>query len=158
MSVIKQSGFTIIELVVTIILVGIVSAYVVPKLSNSFGGYGEYTTRTEAIIKLRTIQYRAMQQAQICALVSDQYLGQPNNGSCLNSPSFNINAFQINETNMVVDGDVQFAFQNGDTSLLIRFNGNGQPIGTCANGCTFSVRGQQDLQIRINSEGYIYAL
>ena len=59
----KIIGFTTIELVVTLIILGILSATIIPKFFTS-NGFEEYAYRTEIISTLRAVQLRAMQQAQ----------------------------------------------------------------------------------------------
>lgn len=56
-------GFTIIELVLVIVLMGILSVTVAPKLFSS-NGFDEYAYQAEIISVLRSAQLRAMQQTQ----------------------------------------------------------------------------------------------
>ncbi len=76
----KQSGFTLVELVATIILIGIVAVAVAPRFSGA-GTYSEYALRDQFISALRFAQQRAMydHQAQSCYRVlveADQFGSQ----------------------------------------------------------------------------------
>ena len=80
---ISELGFTMIELVVVIIMLGIMATTVVPKFFTSTG-FQEYTYQDEIITKLRSIQLRAMQQANISddsvchtVVVTEKALGVP---------------------------------------------------------------------------------
>ena len=83
------TGFTLIELVIVIIILGILSVTVAPKFFTS-KGFSEYAYRSDIIAKLRLIQTKAMQQTNnnYChtVLVTNTQLGTPDN--CTSSPSF----------------------------------------------------------------------
>jgi MSHA pilin protein MshC len=55
----KTKGFTLIELVAVIVLIGILATYVAPKFSGR-SGIAEYTLRDQIISTLRFAQQRAM--------------------------------------------------------------------------------------------------
>ncbi|PCI52170.1 MAG: hypothetical protein COB45_13820 [Gammaproteobacteria bacterium] len=159
----SEYGFTLIELIVTIILIGIMAAAVIPRFLTS-EGFGEYTYRDELIIKLRAIQLRAMQQT--------------NNVACqiirVNTSEIGLLATQINTNtcNGVLAGDtttVHIPSENGISFSIsenlssFRFSSMGRPVGCVAsNPCkikiTLTITGSDPLSILINSEGYIYAL
>ena len=75
-------GFTLIELIIVIIILGILSVTVMPKFFTS-KGFSEYAYRTDVIAKLRLIQTKAMQQTdsdvRFChrVLVTAKKLGAP---------------------------------------------------------------------------------
>lgn len=63
----SQSGFTLVELVAAIILIGILAVVVAPRFSG-VGTFSEYALRDQLISALRLAQQRAMydHQAQSC--------------------------------------------------------------------------------------------
>lgn len=66
-SPLKQTGFTLVELVATIILIGILAVAVAPRFSGA-GTYSEYALRDQLLSALRFVQQRAMydHQSQSC--------------------------------------------------------------------------------------------
>ncbi len=63
----KQTGFTLVELIATIILIGILAVAVAPRFSGA-GTYSEYALRDQLLSSLRFAQQRAMydHQEQSC--------------------------------------------------------------------------------------------
>ena len=57
-----ERGFTTLELIVTLIIIGIVSVTVIPRFYKS-SDFEQYGYQKELVVKLRAIQLRAMQQA-----------------------------------------------------------------------------------------------
>ncbi len=150
----KQKGFTIIELVVVIIIVGIIAATIIPKMQST-GGYEEIIYQDETVTKLRSIQLRAMQdtsgnQCQSVLITSDK-LGLPDN-NCTSFVNNNINSTTIVK---IIDHDVNFQYAGGST--LFSFDHLGRPVN-CSSPCQISIIGQeQTLIVAINDQGYIYA-
>jgi MSHA pilin protein MshC len=151
----RPKGFTTIELIVVIILIGILAATIIPKMQST-GGYEEIVYQDETVTKLRTIQLRAMQntsgsQCQSVLITSDK-LGIPDN----NCTSF-VNNNNISSTTIVkiIDHDVNFQYAGGST--LFSFDHLGRPVN-CFSPCQISIVGQeQTLIVAINDQGYIYA-
>ena len=154
----KQLGFTIIELVITIILLGILAAYAVPRFTGANAGFESYGVRSEAIVKLRAIQLRAMQntRAQTCVFITAQRLGIPANCDTPALP----NNLRVTSTSMVLDGVSRFSFSSG-SSQTIHFDRLGRPTDSsgallCQPTCTISISGEPNLNIFIESQGYIH--
>jgi len=152
-------GFTTIELVVVIILIGIIAATVIPKMQSS-GGYEEIIYQDETVTKLRSIQLRAMQNTSgsLCdsypinsVLVTDDKLGIPDD-DCTTFAENNLNSTTIVK---IIDHDVEFEYAGGDT--LFYFDHLGRPVD-CSSPCEISIVGkEQTLIVAINDQGYIYA-
>lgn len=163
----KFKGFTTIELVVTIIILGILAASIVPRILES-NGFEEHTYRNEVITKLRLLQLRAMQQTDgnHCTTVS---LGNkslflfatnepPTTPVCSNSAEAGEITREITRVDIATSHNVAFSYSENLTQFS--FSQLGKPLGCIAvNPCEISitVTGQDALTITINSEGYIYA-
>jgi len=150
----RPKGFTTIELIVVIILIGILAATIIPKMQST-GGYEEIVYQDETVTKLRSIQLRAMQdtssnQCQSVLITSDK-LGLPDN-NCTSFVNNNINSTTIVK---IIDHDVNFQYAGGST--LFSFDHLGRPVN-CSSPCQISIVGQeQTLIVAINDQGYIYA-
>jgi len=150
----KQKGFTTIELVVVIILIGILAATVIPKMQST-GGYEEIIYQDETVTKLRSIQLRAMQNTSgsQChdVLVTSDKLGIPDD-SCTTFVDNNLNSTTIVK---IIDHEVEFEYAGGST--LFSFDHLGRPVD-CSSPCEISIVGiEQTLIVAINDQGYIYA-
>jgi MSHA pilin protein MshC len=152
-------GFTTIELVVVIILIGILAATVIPKMQST-GGYEEIIYQDETVTKLRSIQLRAMQNTSgsLCdsysinsVLVTNDKLGIPDD-SCTSFADNDLNSTTIVK---IIEQDVEFEYAGGDT--LFSFDRLGRPVD-CFDPCEISIVGkEQTLIVAINDQGYIYA-
>ena len=147
----NHAGFTLIELVTVIIIIGILSVNVVPKFLSS-SGFEEYTYRDELLTKLRGIQQRAMQETNVVSclvsVTATQVFGCDSN-------------FAGDTTSVAVSTshNVSFAVSNVANNTF-SFSTLGRPQGCVASPCeiTLTVVGnEQSLAILINEEGYIYA-
>ena len=150
----KQKGFTTIELVVVIILIGILAATVIPKMQST-GGYEEIIYQNETVTKLRSIQLRAMQNTSgsEChdVLITTDKLGIPDD-SCTTFVDNNLNSTTIVK---IIDHDVEFEYAGGST--VFTFDHLGRPVD-CSSPCQISIVGtEQTLIVAINDQGYIYA-
>lgn len=156
----KNSGFTLIELIIVIILISILAVTIIPKLLSS-KGFEEYTYRDELIIKLRSIQLRTMQQTNNSTCqkiqVSNSVIGllatTPNAATCEVSYAGDFTTVIINDSH-----DITFTISEELSSFS--FSSLGRPLGCdVITPCeiTLTVTGESTLDIKINSEGYIYA-
>ncbi|MBA6348454.1 MULTISPECIES: hypothetical protein [unclassified Colwellia] len=149
------TGFTTIELVVVIILIGIISATVIPKMQST-GGYEEIIYQDETVTKLRSIQLRAMQDTSVSGchdvLVTSDKLGIPD-VSCTTFVDNNVNSTTIVK---IIEDGVSFQYAGGST--LFSFDHLGRPVD-CVSPCQISIVGkEQTLIVAINDQGYIYAV
>lgn len=167
------SGFTLIELAVTLILLGILSATVIPRFFTS-SGFEEYAYRTEVISTLRALQLRAMQQIdaddltlgdlngiEACdiahiVLVTEDKLGMPND--CDANPSFMAgwDPEEQGELGVLIEND-NVSFDATAVGFFFSFDQMGRPVG-CSPICDIVIQGEENLTIRIENEGYIHAL
>jgi MSHA pilin protein MshC len=159
-----NKGFTLIELIVVIIIMGILSVTVLPNFFTS-KGYEEYSYRGEVITKLRSIQLRAMQQSSAqapCVALDNDHLGVPSVflSSCTGAFSFDSDYGQnVDDTLEVkVDSNHQVVFSMDTGSVPFGFDKWGKPTTGCSGGCVIAIQGQDLLKIQIESEGYIHVL
>ena len=169
-----QTGFTIIELVTVIILLGILAVYVLPKFNGS-SSFEAYTYRTQLISALRLTQQRAMQYTATTHIndngstvnmchhlvfdVSGARYGVPNRTDC--SIETFPNGWQPDSTGLIVDSNhqVTFEIQGQNNPSAIGFNHLGVPTKNCLGGCVINVIGADEtVQIKIAAQGFIYAI
>ena len=147
-------GFSIIELVVVIIILGILSATVAPKFFTS-KGYSEYAYRSDAISKLRLIQTRAMQQGSggcYQVMLTSSKLGKV---TCDTPPEF-VDQAEQRATVVEISSDDEVTFS--PSGKIFTFDSMGRPQSNSVNeAITITVNGDQSLDILIESEGYIHA-
>jgi len=164
----KQQGFTIIELVTVIVLIGILAVVVAPKFSGS-DTYEAHAHRTQLISALRLTQQRAMQQTNnndgYChQIVFDNdanvsRYGVPDRTDC--TVTTFPNDWQPDATGFEVDSKYEVSFQiNGVANpSVVAFDSMGRPLGHCYGGCTINVQSSVETkQIKIESEGYVHAI
>lgn len=154
----KIIGFTTIELVVTLIILGILSATIIPKFFTS-NGFEEFTYRNEVITKLRSIQLRAMQQTNSSechiVLVNQFKLGIPDD--CDITPSFS-NSWVAGTTGVLIDSKNGAKFNVNGGNYFFTFDYMGRAEG-CNDPCLIIIDGgETPLTVKIESEGYIHAL
>jgi MSHA pilin protein MshC len=170
----KNKGFTLIELVLVLVLLGILSVAVYPRMTGK-GGIVEYTYQARLVSALRTMQQRAMQDTRdgFCfkvALFSD-------NNSAFGPPSLNyIDDSDINKTltcsnQISTDLDNAYVIASNADMLndavtitaapdFVQFNSMGCTIDVLGNACATDVRieiqGKNSIAVCVNSQGYIH--
>lgn len=147
-------GFTLIELIIVIIILGVLSATVVPKFFTS-SGFSEFAYRSDVIAKLRLIQTRAMQQVnEPChrVKVTNKQLGKID---CDSAATFADQELQ-RATVVSVDNHDNVSFSPED--LIFDFNNFGRPFINGLNSkIEITITGEQALVVVVESEGYIHA-
>lgn len=144
----KQSGFTLVELVATIILIGIIAVTVVPGFSGA-GTYSEYALRDQFISAVRFAQQRAMydHQAQSCYRVlveADQFGPQR---SLDGGATFEY--FGPNSSSDGADSQHKITAPLTMTAATIYFDGLGNAIPSASSPCSGT---PARLQVSISSE------
>jgi len=167
----KYLGFTLIELIITLIILGTLSVTVVPKF---FGPalFDSYTARDQVMSALRTMQLRAMQMTNTAKchqfIISTSQISPPSpeDTSYYNCADADINTANAADNpdylTVVLDSnrtDVTFDTKSAGNGIFtrIKFNNLGQPelnLGTCAiTGCKITVG---EVAICISGQGAIY--
>ncbi len=158
----KSLGFTIIELVTVIVLLGILTTVVLPKFTGS-SSFEAHPYRIQLISALRLVQQRAMHQTNASdgychqLVIDTKRYGIPNRVSCTTS----FTGWQPGATGINVESNhnVTFAVVSASTPTSIGFDRMGRPSNDCDGGCTINISGGgETIAIQIESEGYIHAL
>jgi len=159
-----EQGFTIIELILVIVLIGILAVTVAPKMFNS-NGFEEHAYQAQIIATLRSIQLRAMQQTHVgnnaCHTVVVQSTLLTVGGSCkINEKKSNTvtatNEYSLNDLDVQVDAGHSVTFSTaGMSSNTFTFDSNGTP-SNCNSPCEIKIIGSETLTVKIESQGYIH--
>lgn len=163
----KQTGFTLIELVAVIILMGILTIFIAPRFSTS-SGFSEHALRERVISALRFAQQSALNDHSPNACYryfSDndgfaaQFSTTPNTAANF-STSFT--AIANTETRLSADNNSRdFAGINFSQGAVIYFNRNGelssQPHceGVAGAAQTLTISGNETLSLRVSPAGYV---
>jgi len=156
----KKSGFTLIELVIVIILLGIMAATAIPKLVGN-DGFEAQAYRDQLVQLLKTVQQQAMSCDDACrsgretnpyacnkVIIDTDRFGVPVNCNDTDLPT-NFNAPQLGMSQTEADSSaIRFS------PHTIEFDSRG--IASNCAGCNISIIGEQTLLIRIESQGYIH--
>jgi MSHA pilin protein MshC len=172
-----QQGFTLVELVTVVIVLGIVSLTIAPKFTGS-SGYTEFALQKRFVSTLRNTQLKAMfdTRTDFCYRInlstggdisaafgpsSHSYLLGSEASSCsatidMNSPEYlRTKAGEINADSLTFS-----ALDNSTAVSYIQFDNSGRALtsaGRCANGCTFTFTGESDAKVCVADQGYVYA-
>ena len=150
----RQTGFTLVELVTTIILIAILAVVVIPRLLTT-SSYSAFTLRDEFISELRKVQIMAMNNQDRCyrlSVTDTSYQLMRFNGACSGSPA-------RTDAPQHFQGGANLAlFNGGASSFNIEFNRQGVPLvnGARCNGNCINVLADETLILAIESEGYIH--
>ncbi|WDL82950.1 prepilin-type N-terminal cleavage/methylation domain-containing protein [Aeromonas bestiarum] len=160
-----QKGFTLIELVLVILLLGILAAFAVPKWLGK-GGFETQTVRDELLTRLRLVQTVNMHEpANRCTqlVVASPRFAHRTYAACPASDDLSSGWTENLRTRgrlVTVSGGISISL-NSNNSFVIRFDQLGRPFGNCSTvtGCTLQVSdGRETSRIKIESEGYIHEI
>ncbi|WP_299790265.1 type II secretion system protein [uncultured Shewanella sp.] len=152
-----QRGFTLVELVTTIMLIAILSVVVLPRLMTS-SSYSAFTLRDEFISELRKAQLLAMNNQDYCYRISVDTTGYQlqgyDNTTCTGSA-------KLSETKQKFEGGAALELISGSKkSFNVRFDRQGvvttNGTSTVCSGNCIKVIADETLTINIESQGYIH--
>jgi MSHA pilin protein MshC len=152
-----QLGFTLVELVTTIILIGIIAVAVLPRLLSD-SSYSAYTLRNEFISELRLVQLTAMQNTDQCYQIDVSATGYTLRYFSGRTTA-NICTSQVRaEQAQAFSGGAHIALASTTSQVFsITFDSLGRMLSPACSGHCFNVVADETLAIAVESEGYIYA-
>lgn len=151
----QHRGFTLIELIVVLVLIGVLAVSVVPRFFDA-SGTSEYLYRDQALNILRRVQIQAMQcTASTCTqpelqLMSDR-MGI--SSTCQNNATHLCIA---SRDNISMQTQPVGLFPLSFSALGVPLNGGGGRQCGTGNECRISFEGAITLSICIEEEGYIH--
>lgn len=149
----NNQGFTLVELVTTMILIGILAVTVFPRLIN-VSGYSAYSVRNEVISELRAAQQRAVNNSDLCLRVN-----------------FNVTGYAVQQADRTAGCDTYSNIGNAYTwqdDLVVtsrgsqNFNVFFDPLGgielsnLCIGDC-ITIVADDTVKIKLSAAGYINA-
>ncbi|MFT6985090.1 MAG: MSHA pilin protein MshC [Psychromonas sp.] len=156
---IKSAGFTLVELVIVIIVLGVLAATAIPKLASK-SGFEDYTVRDQLIARLRLVQLQGMNadptagatdNACYWLVVKDTcfYHEQTERSSvaCIEPTSNHCSDDSYNEFN-----SVSFP-ENMLIPAKYRFDLQGRLV---SGSSLIKITGDNNLKVKIETEGYIH--
>ncbi|ABN63298.1 type II secretion system protein [Shewanella baltica] len=158
LSMSKQAGFTLVELVTTIILISILAVVVLPRLFTQ-SSYSAYSLRNEFISELRQVQQKALNNTDRCFRVTVSVTGyQVSQFSARNGAACSGTALSPNPLySQAFQGSAQLVLVSTNSSnFTLDFDINGR-LSLACNGPCINVIANDTVMINVSSEGYIYA-
>ncbi|WP_217514977.1 pilus assembly FimT family protein [Vibrio metschnikovii] len=153
----RTLGFTLVELIVVILLLGILSAYAASRYSGT-SSVAALTTQQEILASLRLTQNRAMQRTGYCNrwLVTANQAGQISPQAVAGSCSSIFAAVDNDISRVEAPSGVTLSLSTPNGYL--DFDSLGRAAQCTASPCTVTISSTHDQrQVCINTEGYIYA-
>ena len=168
-----QSGFSLIELVIVIIVLGILSLTVVPRFFGP-SGFSEFAAQQQLQSALRALQTKAMYDSsggycyrmifdssgQTIGPTVATYSSSTAVASCANNIASDApDEMSLKDAQLSGVGVTFSALDGGAAFSHIQFDAMGMPytsVGSCAGGCEIAITGEQSARICIGAQGYIY--
>jgi len=154
----RLRGFTLVELIITLVILGILSVTAVPKLLGSSTEQA-YSYRDRVLNALRTVQLRAMQNTVTSSChklyISPTLVAGPEPETCTGGPSTNNSEYLVVAIN-TERSDVRINALDSNANAFTQINFD--PLGRADQNCTLQCKIDLGLAaVCISGEGLIYA-
>lgn len=164
----KQTGFTLIELVLVMVLLGILGAVALPRFMGA-GDSKSLTTRDALLSRLRLVQTMNMNEplTQRTRLVVQQngfaHITEPYDGTAtsvgnasLTDTNQSWRRIYNTDANILLSGQILFSITFDRLGRPQAYNSGGGQISACDTSCDILI-GTSNLNLTIEQEGYIHA-
>ena len=167
-------GFTLIELVLVLLLMGIIGAVAAPRLINN-ASTDSFVTRDALVSRLRLVQTMNMNEplSQRTRLVVGP-TGFAHLTDIIGSDTTALESTSVGSANLSDSNLAWRRMQRADATIKLNtytafsilfdrlgrpyfYNSSGQAVNMCTDGCEISI-GARNRKLRIESEGYIHGL
>ena len=159
MTTTSRNGFTLVELVVVILIMGIMAISVYPRFISADSETAQ-SQRDMLLALSHLVQLQSMQDtvnsSTLCPTIvlSATQAGIATTNPCLASASF---IADVNDPNQIQFGsEASLAVSGATLPLLLRFDSWGRPTGACSNGCTFTLtQSSATFKVCLHASGFI---
>ena len=152
---VQKNGFTLVELIITILVIGVLAVTAAPRFLGS-DTEEAIALRDRTLQLVRNMQLRAMQNVQdtSCVKITNTVIAPPAGHDCANALSTAFDDDQvINASN--TDFTFQTEDENGNSFSQIQFDGFGRPRNiACSTDCKIQI---STFAMCLQSEGAVYA-
>jgi MSHA pilin protein MshC len=156
-SMTQHSGFTLVELVTTMILIGILAVTALPRFIGPTS-YSAYSLRSEFLAELRLVQQLALNNTDRCyrlQVTANQY--QLTHFTNRTGPTCGGAIARVDDPQLLAGGARLVLLDTNSDSFNIDFDINGRPQLNCnANNNCIQTVADESLVIAISAEGYMY--
>jgi len=149
----KKVGFTLVELVTTMLLIAILSVVVMPRMMTS-SSYSAFTLRDEFISELRKAQLLAMNNQGRCYRVAVDAQGYQLQRFSDLACTITANPTESKRT---FEGRASLSLvSNSSDSFNIDFKGSNGISSLACSGACINVVADDTLIVNVESQGYIH--
>ncbi|QIR13371.1 prepilin-type N-terminal cleavage/methylation domain-containing protein [Shewanella aestuarii] len=153
-----QNGFSLVELVTTILLIGILAVTVLPRLFSD-SSYSAYALRNEFIAELRQGQLRALNNTDRCYDINVTVAGyQLRHYSARNGNACSGTLLRTELLQEFQGGAYVSLLAGGSQNFTVTFDSLGRLLQPICSGACFNIIADDTLVVAVESEGYIHAM
>jgi MSHA pilin protein MshC len=159
MTTTSRNGFTLVELVVVILVMGIMAVSVYPRFmsadSETARSQRDMLLALSHLVQLQSMQDTVNSSTRCPTIVlSAAQAGIATANACLASASFSADANDPNQIQF--SSGVGLAVSGATLPVLLRFDSWGRPAGACSSGCTFTLtQSSATFKVCLHASGFI---